>query len=112
MARKETVHLIDDLDGSEATTSLTFAVDGVEYAIDLSEKNAAKFYKALGRYVHAAHPVRRPRATRRTGAKGGAAASPTQDLAAIRAWARENGFEVAGHGRIPRHVVEAYHAAL
>jgi len=30
VARKETVHLIDDLDGTEATTSVTFAVNGVE----------------------------------------------------------------------------------
>ncbi len=111
MASKETVHLIDDLDGTEATTSVTFAVDGVEYAIDLSEKNAAKFYKAVGRYVDAAHPVRRPRGAKRIGAKGGAAASPGQDLVAVRAWARENGFEVASIGRIPSRVVQAYQAA-
>ncbi len=110
VARKETVHLIDDLDGTEATTSLTFAVDGVEYALDLSEKNAAKFHKAVGRYVDAANPVR-PRAAKRTGTKGGAAVAPGQDLAAIRAWARDNGFEVASHGRIPRAVAEAYQAA-
>jgi len=111
VARKETVRLIDDLDGTEATASVTFAVDGVEYAIDLSEKNAAKFYKAVGRYVDAAHPVLRPRAAKPTGAKGGAAASPGQSFAAIRAWARENGFDVAGHGRIPSRVVQAYQAA-
>jgi len=110
VARKETVHLIDDLDGSEATTSLTFAVDGVEYAIDLNEKNAAKFYKAVGAYVDAAHPVRRPRATKRIGTRGGPAASPGQDLAAVRAWARDKGLEVSSRGRIPHTVVEAYQA--
>jgi len=111
VAREETVRLIDDLDGTEATTSLTFAVDGGEYAIDLNEKNAAKFHRALAPYVGAAHPVRRPRAAKRTGTKGGAAASTAQDLAAIRAWARENGFEVSGRGRVPRRVIEAYQAA-
>jgi len=90
--------VIDDLDGMEATTSLTFAVSGVEYAIDLSEKNAAKFYKAVG-------PYEAP------GARAGPAASLGQDLVAIRAWARENGFEVASRGRIPGTVAEAYQAA-
>jgi len=36
---------------------------------------------------------------------------PGQDLAPIRAWARENGFEVAAHGRVARTVVEAHQAA-
>ena len=99
------------LTGSEATTSLTFAVDGGEYAIDLNEKNAGKFYKAVSAYVDAAHPVRRLRATKRIGMRGGPADSPGQDLAAVRAWARDNGFEVSSRGRIPRSVAEAYRAA-
>ena len=95
MAREEIVHVTDDLDGTEATTSLRFNVDGVEYAIDLNEKNAAKFHKALAPYVNAAHPVRPTRTGKRTGAKSSPAALPRQEGAAIRAWAGENGFEVS-----------------
>ena len=36
MAQK--IVLIDDLDGSEASTTLTYAIDGQDYEIDLSEK--------------------------------------------------------------------------
>ena len=35
----------------------------------------------------------------------------TTDLATVRAWAGENGFEVSSRGRIPRKVVEAYQTA-
>ncbi len=111
MARKETVHLIDDLDGTEATTSLTLAVDGVEYAIDLNDKNAAKFYKAVGRYVDAAQPVRAPGPPSAPERKPEQPRPPGQDLGAIRAWARENGFEVNSRGRVPRTVAEAHQAA-
>jgi len=86
VAREEIVHVTDDLDGTEATTSVRFTVDGVEYAIDLNEKNAAKFHKALAPYVNAAHPVRPTRTGKRTGAKSSPAALPGQEGAAIRAW--------------------------
>lgn len=32
--------------------------------------------------------------------------------AAIRAWAVAQGYQVGGHGRIPRHIRDAYHLAL
>ena len=32
--------LVDDIDGSKAEETVRFAIDGVEYAVDLSEKNA------------------------------------------------------------------------
>ena len=111
VAREEIVHVTDDLDGTEATTSLRFAVDGVEYVIDLSEKNAAKSHKALAPYVDAARPFRPTRTTKRTGAKSSLAAPAAQDGGAIRSWAVENGFEVSSRGRIPRTVVEAFRAA-
>jgi hypothetical protein len=40
---KRTIHmLIDDIDGGDADETVKFAVDGVQYEIDLSKKNAAK----------------------------------------------------------------------
>lgn len=38
MAQK--VVLIDDLDGSEGSETLTYTVNGQDYEIDLSKKNA------------------------------------------------------------------------
>ena len=40
MAQKVQVLLVDDLDGGEASETVTFALDGTSYEIDLSGKNA------------------------------------------------------------------------
>jgi hypothetical protein len=41
------VMLIDDLDQSEGAETIRYSVDGKEYEIDLSEKNAQRFRDAL-----------------------------------------------------------------
>jgi Lsr2 len=41
------VVLTDDLDGSKATQTLNYTVDGQEYGIDLSEENIQRFHEAL-----------------------------------------------------------------
>ena len=38
MARKVEVQLIDDSDGSKSEETVTFAIDGINYEIDLSRK--------------------------------------------------------------------------
>ena len=42
---------------------------------------------------------------------GGEAAPVGSDLAAVRAWAKDNGFEVSERGRISQKVTDAYSAA-
>lgn len=42
---------IDDIDGSPAAETKTFAVDGIEYEIELSDLNAKKFAEALAVFV-------------------------------------------------------------
>ena len=41
MEQKVTITLVDDLDGSEGAETVSFGLDGTNYEIDLSEKNAA-----------------------------------------------------------------------
>src|ERR1700745_3570576 len=69
MAQKVQVLLVDDLDGSEATETVAFGLDGASYEIDLSSGNAGKLRKELAHYVEharkASAPARRRRA--RTG---------------------------------------------
>ena len=48
MARKVQVHLLDDIDGSQADETLKFALDGTNYEIDLSTKHADKLRSVLG----------------------------------------------------------------
>jgi hypothetical protein len=68
MAQKIQVLFIDDLDGGEAEETVRFGLDGADYEIDLSAKNAAALRKALARYVD---PARRaPAGSRRPGRSG------------------------------------------
>ena len=46
MAQCVETTLIDDLDGSEASETVAFAVDGSSYEIDLSKSNAAAMRRA------------------------------------------------------------------
>ena len=51
MAQKITVELEDDLDGGPADETVRFGVDGSEYEIDLSKKNAAAFRRKLAPFI-------------------------------------------------------------
>ncbi len=114
MAQKVTVTLVDDLDGGTAEETVEFGIDGVTYEIDLSNDNAGKLRDALAGYVaHARRAGGRRRASaappKRSG--GGRASVDREQNAAMREWARKNGYKVSDRGRIPAEVVEAYHKA-
>jgi hypothetical protein len=108
VAQKVQVLLVDDLDGGEADETVTFALDGKTYEIDLTTANADKLRGLLDAYV---------KGGRRTGGRssGGrgkrAAAGGSQDTAQIRAWAKENGYEVNDRGRVPASIREEYEKA-
>jgi hypothetical protein len=106
MAQKVTVALEDDLTGGPADETVRFAVDGTEYEIDLSAKNAAAFGKVLARYIEHGRKARRAPARR-----GGRTAASRQRSGDIRAWAQQHGLAVSERGRIPASVVEQYEAA-
>lgn len=108
MAIQTFTKLTDDIDGSDATTSVSFALDGVKYEIDLSEANAAEMGKALAKYVSAAR-----RTSGQTGrGRGRRTHTPVAaDPKAIRAWAASNGIEVNSRGRISSDVVKQFEAA-
>src|SRR5690242_9718987 len=104
MAQKTTVEFIDDIDGTTAERTFTFAVDGVNYEIDLSTNNIAQFKQAIGGYIESARKTK-PGRSRRAGA-----ARPQVDreqTTAIRQWARQNGYTVNDRGCIPLKVQEA-----
>jgi len=108
MARKTvtTTDYTDDLDGSPASATIRFGFDGGSYEIDLNKTNARAFGKALKPYVDAGRKVRpRPKASSR----GKPAA--THDLAAIRDWAKNAGYDVSDRGRVATAVIEAFEAA-
>lgn len=109
MAKKVTVTLVDDLDlESVAAETVEFALDGVTYEIDLSEKNAAELREGLAAWIASA---RRSGGRRKSGARPATGAAHREETAAIRAWARDNGFTVSARGRIPTEVLDAYQKA-
>jgi len=117
MAQQRTVRFVDDLDGSEASGTVTFALDGHSYEIDLSEQNASRLHDALAPFVDAARKTggrgsgrgRRVSQAEPAGEKAGR--SNREGTHAIREWARQHGHQISDRGRIPKSVVEAYQAA-
>jgi hypothetical protein len=116
VARKTTIVLEDDLTGHVLEEghgeTVTFALDGQSYEIDLSEENSTQLRGDLSRYIDAARKISAPRG----GTQGRKAASSSRgaartDTGEVRTWARANGHEVSERGRIPSAVVEAYDAA-
>ncbi len=122
MAIKQTTTLVDDLDGSEADRTVRFAIDGIDYEIDLSEANIAELASALAPFVSVARsaPSRarrvpsagpsptRPRASRPSAPARSPRRSRSGDTAAIREWAAAHGFSVGERGRIPDAIKQAW----
>lgn len=105
MAKRTSVELIDDIDGSAADETLTFSIDGVHYEIDLSSENAEKFRSEIGAWAEKATRVDRKKALKVSSTQASA------ENEKIRAWARENGYEIGDRGRIRAEIREAYAAA-
>jgi hypothetical protein len=110
VAQKVQVLLVDDLDGGEAEETVTFALDGKSYEIDLSDSNADKLRGILEPYVKGGRRTG-GRSARGKGRSGGASGGSGQDTAKIRAWAKEEGYEVNDRGRVPANIREAYEKA-
>lgn len=111
MAQKTIVQLIDDLDQGAADETVSFGLDGTNYEIDLSAKNAAKLRDALANYV--ANARRAGRGAGRApsaGRRGRTARSDREQTQAIREWGRKNGWTVGAKGRIPADLLEAYNS--
>lgn len=109
MAQKVSIILTDDLDGTEASESITYSLDGTQYEIDLSEKHAADLRKAFEKYISVSRKV--GRASKTTGGRSSSRNSSGVDPKAVRAWAEGQGIEISARGRVPSEVIEKYKAA-
>lgn len=138
MAQKVEVQLVDDVDGSEASQTVRFGLDGREYEIDLSDKNADELRASVAQFVNVARRTGGRSTTVRRSAQSApkgktlitppdpapAPLVPAQPFApngrvvqvpasreAVRAWARSHGYQVGDKGRIAREVMDAYNRA-
>ena len=104
MAQQVQVILVDDTDGGPAEETVAFGLDGAEYEIDLSAKNAKNLRDALTPWKEKA---RKAGGGRRRGARKSSGSSSSD----IRAWAIANGHQVSSRGRVSAEVREAYQKA-
>ena len=108
MVQKIQTLFIDDLDGSEADSTVRFGLDGTDYEIDLSTEHAQALRDALERYVTAARRSGGARRPARSGTKAPAAGLNSTE---VREWAKAQGIEVKDRGRVPADVVARFRAA-
>ncbi|MCI4063102.1 Lsr2 family protein [Micromonospora sp. R77] len=110
---KQIIHkLVDDLDGGDADETVKFALDGVQYEIDLSASNAEKLRDVFAPYVAAGTKVGRGGVVvggRAARGRGGATADREQNRA-IREWAKKSGKDISDRGRIPQEIVDEFHS--
>ena len=118
MARTTVIELVDDLTGESGddVAPVIFALDGVQYEIDLAEKNASALRDRLGEFIAGAKRIggrRRtsPAASVATQPDGRTAKRSPQELAEVRNWARREGYTVAEVGRVAQSILDAFDTA-
>ncbi|QNJ57084.1 nucloid associated Lsr2-like [Gordonia phage Rabbitrun] len=115
MSRQEVIRVIDDYDGqpieNEEPIVMEFSVEGEQYQLDLRPSNVTKFQKDMTKWTDKAQKVG-GRRKRRAKAVAPTKAAKSAELAEIRNWARDNGYEVSDKGRVPAEIREAFEAAV
>lgn len=123
MARKIQVLLTCDLDDDDtpAVETVPFSWNGTSYAIELCQEHLDEFTQTMESFTSAARREGTAAGSRRrrSGPVGGdgagrrpsRAGKPKEDLPAIRAWARAEGYKVSDRGRISAEIRQAWEAA-
>jgi hypothetical protein len=109
MAQQIQTLFIDDIDGGDAAGTVRFALDGVDYEIDLSTKHTDELHTALDKYIGHARKVGGTRRATRGPVRRNASAVDTHK---VREWAKEQGIEIKDRGRVPADVVTRYREAV
>jgi Lsr2 len=114
MATVIRTQMVDDLDGTTSAdvSTVSFALDGVTYEMELTASNREKLFDSLAGFVLAARTV---------GGRGRVFSAPPRTFVrprvdreqnqAIRDWARASGRRVADRGRIPATILEDFEKA-
>ncbi|MDJ0347448.1 Lsr2 family protein [Streptomyces sp. H10-C2] len=109
MAQKIVTIYTDDLTGEESSeaTTHTLAIDGIVYELDLSPESFDKLLDATRPFTEKGRRAGRGKSS----VIPRKASRPGDETARIRAWAKENGYDVNDRGRVPATVREAYENA-
>lgn len=105
MARREVIQYYDDLDNTPLKADevhvIKFSLNGNNYIIDLSAKNAEKLEAALKPFISAA------RKDTLAAKKNTNSPDPKQ----VREWALSVGIKVAARGKLSNEIIDKYLAA-
>lgn len=97
--------LVDDLTGTDDDVqSVSFTISGMTYTLDLGVASRTRLAELLQPFIDHARANKAVRTSRKR------AASPGRhnEVAELRNWARENGYDIGDRGRIPANIREAY----
>lgn len=115
MAKRTVIEVTDDLDGSvlRDPRTIRFSVDGTHFELDTSKAHGREFDRAVAPYIAVArtvapYPASTPRRQKLSAAQ---TRTSREQRAAIRSWARANGFTVSDRGVVPQEIVAAFDAA-
>ena len=111
MATQVIAQFIDDLDGAPAAETVSFALDGVEYEIDLSAGHAQQLRQAFEQWVGHSRRIDDRGRRRVVVPSQMSVVQVAPDTRTLRAWAQANGIMVPAKGRIPATVFELFAAA-
>jgi hypothetical protein len=100
----------DTTEGPVVVEDLELDLGGARVRLDLCLEHLEPLTKAVTPYLDAGEPITRTKVVRGA-ARARRSVRGREELATIRAWAREHGFDVKDRGRVPREVLDAYEAA-
>lgn len=113
MARRIVHQLVDDINGDVLEVgegeTVHFSLNGTSFEIDLSAAHAAELRAAFEPYIAAGRRAGSASVARGAAQRKRPGRNP--EVAAIRSWARDNGYTLSDRGRIPAPITAAYHAA-
>lgn len=100
-----TVH-VSDLSGETDASTATIGVGGTWHEVDLTASEQDELQQLLDPYLRSARRIG-PSLTK----KQVVPETTVEQREAIRAWAKENGYDPAEYGRIPKRILAAYNEA-
>ncbi|SHG13107.1 Lsr2 protein [Jatrophihabitans endophyticus] len=100
---------VSDLSGvTDGVETISFALAGQAYTLDLTAKEREEFLKAFERYTAVATPAAHTRGASKPKAEK---SGPTQ-AQLMREWAKANGVELPAKGVVPKEVRAQYREAM
>lgn len=110
MVQKTVVTVVCDLphdDEIEGNETVSFAVDGAGYEIDVCSLHAKELHDIFSGYIEHSRRIGGGGVRRRKARTG-----PGRERSSeIRQWARERGDKVSERGRIPASIIQEYEAS-